>query len=105
MFLSDFPLTKVIDEVKKIIPSQEHLFSDGLVSEKYFFKYDGCGRVDNKITDYLMAVSIQNTKKIISIHPSLSGENFNYIDLNYLREEKTKKISRIDKFNQKYGIK
>ena len=44
------------------------------------------------------------------MYPSLNCENLPYIDLNYLKQNineentKVKKISQIDKFNQRYKL-
>lgn len=106
IFYSDFPLTEILTEVRKYLLSDIRLYSNFYV-DTYIFKYNNCGRVENKITDYFRVVCFHNTTDIITIYPVTGYTNIPYIDLNYLAKEKTPKVktlSRIDKFNQRYGI-
>lgn len=108
MFSPEFKLEKIVEEIKTIVPKKENKYFTGMIDDKYFFKYDNCGRVANKLTDYFAVITLPDSNDIITIYPSMYGEKFNYIDLNYLKENdkpKEKRLSRIDKFNQKYGIK
>lgn len=109
IFAFDFPIDSIIQECEKYVPSDKKLLMD-LLNDRYYFKYDGCGRVDNKLTDYFCIVCFHNTGDMITMYPQNYGENLPYIDLNHMKPEepqepKTKRLSQIDKFNQKYGIK
>lgn len=105
-FSHDFPIDEVIEETKKYIPSDKGL-NTGFIQNVYVFKYDECGRDNNKLVDYFVVVAFDNTCKIITMCPSGGYEKYPYIDLNYMKEKKdqveeTKVLSRIDKFNQRY---
>ena len=106
-FFKDFPLEKVLEEIKKYIPSDKCLFP-GFFDNIYFFKYDSCGKEKNKTVNYFKVVCFHNTKDLITIYPCSGYENLPYIDLNYMinQEEKpkVKKISQIDKFNKRFNI-
>ena len=58
--------------------------------------YENVGTLGDKILNNLKVVTLTNTDKIVAIYPA---------DLHDSKPIKTKikKISRIDKFNQKYG--
>lgn len=106
IFGKDFPIDKVINEIKKYIPSNKKLHL-GFYDNIYYFKYDSCGRVDNKIVDYFKVVCFDGTDNFITMCPVIINENLPYQDLNYLINEesfsKVKRISQIDKFNQKFS--
>lgn len=105
VFAVDFPLQKIIDEIDKYIPSEEHSYCPGVIADCYYFKYDTCGKENQKATNFIKVTCFHNTGDIITVTPVLEGENLNYIDLNYLKEkttEKPKQMSRIEKFYQRY---
>ena len=107
VFIPGFPIGKVLEEIRKYIPSDKKLFSN-FFDNKYVFKYDGCGRINKKLVDYFEIVCLNNTKDIITMYPCEHGEHFNYIDLNYLQSNKEnpkiKIKSQIEKFNDKYRL-
>lgn len=103
MFKEDFPIDTIIDEIKKYIPSNKALYN-GFLNKLYYFKYDNCGRCDNKITNYFKVVTFSDNN-FITMCPTKEGENLPYTDLNYIMEKnesKVKKISQIDKFNKRF---
>lgn len=109
-FNNDFSCKEVIEEAKKYIPSNNKGISFNIYCEIYYFKYDFCGKVDKKTVNYFKVVSIRDTNNLLTIYPvdvDCEKNNMNYVDLNYLRKEEvvTKKLSQIDKFNRRYGIK
>lgn len=108
IFREGFPIESVVSEVKKYIPSDKKLLS-GFYDNIYFFKYDSCGRVDNKVVDYFKVVCFADTQDIITIYPVVGSKNLPYVDLNYLEKEeslpKVKRLSQIDKFNNRFNIK
>ena len=109
VFVPDFPISSVIEEVKKIIPNEKKLCC-GIIDDIYVFKYDFCGRDNNRITNYFKVVCFHDTCNIITIFPIYGVEKLPYIDLNYLvcHEDvpaKTKVLSQRDKFNRRYGLK
>lgn len=105
IFSYDFPVNKVIQEIKRYIPSDKKLLL-GFYDNIYYFKFDSCGRVDNKIVDYFKVVCFNGTNNFITMCPVIIDENLPYQDLNYLVNEdnfsKEKRMSQIDKFNQKF---
>jgi len=105
MFVPGFPISKVFEEIKKYVPSEKRL-CPGAYDNKYIFKYDGCGRVNNKLVDYFKIVVLHNTDHFITMFPATECENLPYVDLNYLipeiQDTKVRKLSQIDKFNQRY---
>ena len=122
IFNLDFPLDKILEEVKKYIPSNIRSYY-GFFDNYYYFKYDDNGkcikekdRIHNKdgqsvrkTTDYFKVTTFNNTADLITICPCEGTKGFSYIDLNYLRkdEEKDKpksiRKSRIDLFNERYS--
>lgn len=104
LFNLEFPEEKIIEEIKKYIPSDKKIFSDFV--DKYTFKYDFCGRANNKVSDFFRVVTFHNENKLLTMYPISYGSELDYVDLNYLKEEKNvRRLSRIDKFNQKYSAK
>lgn len=103
VFSSDFPIDDMILEIKKYMPScDKYLY--GLYDDSYYFKYDYCGKVDGKFTNYFRVVCFENSSNIITMCPAVVDENVKHVDLNYLKDEKVtvKRISQIDKFNRRY---
>lgn len=107
VFCENFPIKNVVEEIKKYIPSDKKLLW-GFYDDIYYFKYDNCGRSNDKIVNYFKVVCIHDTKEFITMCPVQINENLPYIDLNYMVNEelpKIKKISQIDKFNQRFNRK
>jgi len=104
-FVPGFPFKKVFEEVKKHVPSEKGLCI-GFCDNKYFFKYDGCGRVKNKLVNHFIVVCLHNSTDFITMYPVDWAEELPYVDLNYMISEKedvkTRRRSQIDKFNQRY---
>ncbi len=106
VFNADFPLDKALEEVRQIVLRQKnrsafvHLFED-----VYTFRYDNCGRVNNKMTNYFRVVTFHDTTNIITMCPAYEIEGLEVTDINYLREDNNvRRLSQIDKFNKKYGL-
>ena len=104
LFVVDFPVKRVFEEIKKYIPSDNRLFK-GFFQDTYIFRYDNCGRDNNKFVDYFSVVCLHDTDSFITMCPASGCENLPYIDLNYLAHQQTPKIktmSQIEKFNRRY---
>ena len=105
-FSIDFPIQKIIQEIKKYIPSNKSICL-GMFDDAYYFKFDNCGHINSKSTNYFKVMVFHNTQNFITMHPTNNCENLPFIDLNYiiLNDEniKVKKISQIDKFNKKFN--
>lgn len=107
IFVPDFPIQEVLQEVKKYIPSEKKT-CPGFCDDVYYFKYEECGRENNKLVNYFKVVCFQNTTDLITICPISYGENMPSVDLSYIKQkyEKAQKRSdrksQIEKFNLRY---
>ncbi len=107
VFDKDFSFNEVLGEIKKHIPSDKKTLI-GLYENAYYFRYDNCGQCDYKSVNFIKVICFDDTGDIITMYPCSEGENFPFVDLNYMRgkeTEKVKKISQIDKFNRRFGLK
>jgi len=108
VFVANFPIYDVINEIKKYIPSKRRICS-GFYEDTYVFKYDGCGRDNNKLSDYFKVICFHDTSNFITIIPVFDCQNLPYTDLNYMVKEdinvKVKRKSQIDKFRDRYNKK
>lgn len=105
IFVPDFPVLQVIEEIKKYIPSDKRICA-GFWDNIYFFRYDNCGRDKNKMVNYFKVICLNNSSDFITMCPVAGCENLPYVDLNYMvdndRSSKVKKVSAIEKFNRKH---
>lgn len=109
LFTPNINITELVEEVKKHLLSDNRIFPDFFV-DTYIFKYDNCGTEDNKTVNFFKVICFHNTKDIITMCPVAENLNIPYIDLNYLNQNinqepsnpKVKRLSQIDKFNQRY---
>ena len=109
IFSSDFPTDKIIAEIKKYIPSDKRFFP-GYFDDVYFFRFDNCGRVNNKQTNYFSVVCYHNTTDFITMCPTNEYyHSMPVVDLNYLKENENNKEdtrpSQIEKFNRRFNRK
>lgn len=108
IFSSDFPTEKILEEVKKFIPSDKRIYS-GFFQEKYVFKYDNCGKRHKQNTDYFEVIVFSGTTNIITMYPAADADQLPSHDLNYLRvntvDNNFKRESQIDKFNRRFNRK
>ncbi len=80
-------------------------------SNVYYFKYQECGHVGKYYTDFFQVAALNNTTHdILTMYPCFQPEYFDYTDLDPIfkkeeEEPKLKRVSQIDKFNQRYGLK
>lgn len=102
VFMPNFPIEKVVEEIKKYIPSDKRICT-GFIENSYYFKYDRCGKDTNKAVDYFKVICFNNTSNIITICPVNGYQNLPYVDLNYMVEEKAdfKRMSQLEKFNRR----
>ena len=102
-FVEDFQVKDMYDRLRKSIPNKDRIYDD-VISDKYIFKYDACGHVNSKIVDYFVVVATKNTNDIFTMYPCSYKPDFIVPDLTpEVSKEKTKRMSQIDKFNQRYG--
>lgn len=108
IFNQDFPINEILQEIKKYIYPDNSLYFN-FIQDTYIFKYDYCGKDNNKQTNYFKVICFHNTKDIITMCPSNNCENLPSIDLNYLIKEKSstnvKKLTQTEKFNRRFNLK
>ena len=107
-FEKDFPLEKVIEEIDKYLLASPSIYN-GFVEDTYVFKYDNCGRINNKMQNYFKVFCFHNTKNIISLYPVSDCELLPYTDLNYLnnynKNDISNRTSQTEKFMKRYAKK
>lgn len=106
-FCSDFPLKDVYHQIRNLLPLETDVdYYSGFFKKVNIFKYEGNGRNFRKSIDYIKVVSIQDTNKIITMYPYPNDAKLSYtnLDVDIKKEDssKVKRISQIDKFNQRY---
>ena len=107
IFNNDFPIDKIVSEIDKYLMSSKKLLF-GFIEDVYLFKYDLCGLFNGKNANFFKVITFNDNNNIITMYPYVKGERLPYIDLNYMKVEsntKVKKLSQIDKFNKRFGIK
>jgi hypothetical protein len=82
----------------------------GIFKNFYIFKYDYCGMLsDGKTkTDYFKVITLQHSNEILTMYPVSNDFKTPFIDITPIQEEDcsnklVKRMSQIDKFNQRYG--
>lgn len=109
LFIPGFKIIETIEEVKKYLLSDKRIFPD-FYDDVYIFRYDNCGTENNKTVNFFKVICFHNTKDIITMCPVSENLNIPYIDLNHLNEDtkqvneniKVRRLSQIEKFNQRY---
>ena len=103
-FVERFPLEDVYFKLRKMLPL-EHKIYDDVISDNYVFRYCSNGHIESKLVDYFMVVSVRDSNDIITMYPYENRERRECIDLTPIVEDlsKQKKLSQIDKFNQRYS--
>ena len=104
-FYEDNNPEKLLEIIKANLNDAPFTYQDGY-GASYIFKYDNVGKINNKNVNYILVVTMIDTNDIITFEPYCNIENAPFIDITpELEESNVKKLSRIDKFNQKYGMK
>lgn len=107
IFFSDMNLEETFEIIEKRIsvidPSYLGVRSSG---DSYLIDFENAGIVGSTILNKMQVVTIINTKKIITFYP-VSKLSFNYETEEEVRKEKApiKRLSQIEKFNQRYNKK
>lgn len=104
-FYDDFPVEDVYHRLRDLLPLENRIYSS-IIENIYIFKYENCGKVDNKVVNYIKVVTFQNSNDIITMYPYENRERIDCMDLTPVIEDeipKEKKLSQIDKFNQRYS--
>ena len=107
IFFPDMNLEETFEIIEKRIsvidPSYLGVRSSG---DSYLIDFENAGIVGSTILNKMQVVTIINTKKIITFYP-VSKLSFNYETEEEVRKEKApiKRLSQIEKFNQRYNKK
>ena len=105
LFNEDFDFDKIYTEIKKF-KNENLCIYRGFFDKAKYYKYDNCGLVNGKLTDYFRVIEFIDTGDFITMYPCIPGENLPNIDLNYIKEDKNtnvRRLSRVEKFNEKYN--
>lgn len=105
-FNENFPIKDVYYKIRKMLPLETKAY-ENVIENVYFFKYLNNGIANSSKADYIKVYATLGTPDIITMYPFNLKERKECIDLTPELEElhKVKKLSQIDKFNQKYGKK
>lgn len=103
-FYDDFPINEVYYKVRNMLPLEEKIY-ENVFENTYIFKYANNGRVFGESVDYIKVITLMESNDIITMLPYKNTERVSCIDLTPVVEEypKVKRMSQIDKFNQRYG--
>lgn len=104
IFNEDIPVTDLYYKLRKMLPLEDKIYHS-ITDNLYIFKYDNCGRVDGKLVDYMKVITLQGSNDIITMLPCKNNERIVHKDLTPVivdKSSKVKRISQIDKFNQRY---
>ena len=105
LFDKDFPLHKVIKEVKKNL-DYDKCTCTGFYTDQYVFKYDSCGKDKGVFQNYFKVLCLHGTSDILTMFPARGCEKLDHVDLNYLNENQgNNRPSQIDKFYKRFGEK
>lgn len=83
IFVSDFPIDSVLEEIDKYLIDDNAVYH-GLMEDDYYFKYDDCGKEENKFVNYFKVVCFHGTKNIITVLPVIHYNEMSYVNLNYM---------------------
>lgn len=105
-FVEDFPLRDIYFKLREMLPLETKLY-DSIITNLYVFKYDSIGRVNGKLVNHLAVVTLKDSNDIITMHPYENKARRECINLTPENQDipKAKRMSQIDKFNQRYGKK
>ena len=104
IFVPNFPLEDILEEVRKNIPSNKKMCT-GFWENTYIFRCDECGRENNRLVNYFKVVCFDKTCDIITILPVSGCEYLPQVDLSHLMKKESKEIKResaIERFNRRY---
>ena len=99
-FTEGINLEELYSYIQSQMKDDEKIHED--IMDIYSIYYPNAGEEDGKPLNYIRVVAITNTKDILTMYPS--EEYFLPRKCDYQKqEEKSKQMSRVDKFNQKFG--
>ncbi len=106
-FLEDFPLEEIYFHIKNILPSlEEKKVLSSIFKNEYIFYYPHCGMDQETPLNYIRIFTFQNSNQMITMFPSNNWKQYPVTDLSNLQEKKSdskiKRLSQIEKFQQRY---
>lgn len=106
-FEDDFPIDDIYYQLRRLLPLSNLKINHDVIADMYIFKLDNNGRAYGKLVDYLKVITLKDSNDIITMYPYDNLARLPYYDLtSSLKESETckaKRMSQIDKFNQRYG--
>lgn len=105
-FASDLPIRDIFKKLRESLPLENKIYYSD-IANLYIFKHDACGHVNSKLVDFFGVIALKDSNDIITMYPYENRERRECIDLTPKIEDnpKVKRMSQIDKFNQRYGKK
>ncbi len=105
-FVERFPLEKTYYAIRAMLPTEKKYIPDA-ISNSYIFKYDASGHVGSKLVDFFEVITLLDSSDIITMYPYENKEKRDFIDITPLDSVSLnrKRVSQIDRFNQRYGKK
>lgn len=105
-FNKDFPLEQVYYQMRNMLPLEKKSY-EKIIENSYIFKYVNNGKIYGNPTDYIKVYTLLGTNDILTMFPVKYNNREYCTDITPKIEEnvKIKRISQIDKFNKRYGIK
>jgi len=101
-FHDERDVEKVYDYVKANLDKYEPLKGD--IFDKYFVPYSSVGFDQNGYCDTLIVIANPDDLNIITMYPLYGGDSYMEEETKAPKKE-VKRLSQIDKFNQRYGNK
>lgn len=101
-FDDSIDLKKLFFELKDNLDKDCLVYSD--LFDHYIIEYNDAGSYEDIKANYIEVVTIVNTNNIITMYP-VASNNFFAVKRIDKEPKKVKRISQVDKFNRKYGIK
>ena len=102
-FYPDVDLDKLIDEVVELLGTMSPKCNQ--VFDYYTIKYENIGYFEDRIINQLNVVTVPGTRDIITMYPAITENNYDLCDEEEVTKKKTRRLSQIDKFNNRYGKK
>ena len=109
IFSDNFPLKDILSQFKDYVDYDKKLCY-GIIDDVYIFKYDNCGKVNYKTTDFFKVICFSGTCDIITAYPIDNVKHLPYTDLSSFvkNDDDIQMIMRPsarDRFNKRFNRK
>ena len=96
-------MEEIYYKLRQMLPNDKCIYHS-IFDSMHVIKYDNNGHVNSKLVDYFAVITVIGTNDIITMYPFDNKSRSYALDLTPTTDvSKVKKISQIDKFNQRYG--